>query len=258
MAPPSQVVDGVPPQTDAVLDAARKGALDAHRLADQLRAIPTFDRNPTSTAWSRRWLVGSSVLVLLAVALIAAASAMNRSEPSAASIPEGSTDSTVVSVTTTSTTTPDPPASTIPPAAPVVVDDIASFDPLADRAENDRRLPNLIDGDASTEWRTETYFDPLTLIKDGVGISLATSGTPASLDLLNLSAGTAFSIRWSPTLSDDPAAWEVLATGRSLGGPLTIQVAPRTDGYWLIWFTELSPTGEGDFRTSLGEVRFRP
>lgn len=259
LVPPSQVVDGVPQQIDAVLDAARKGALDAHRLADQLRAIPTVDRRPATMAWSRRWLVGSMVLVLGAVGLIAAASAMNRSQPTASPVPEGTTVTSIDSGTTSTTSLDDSPSppTTLPPA-PTVIDDIRSFDPLADGAENDSRLPNLVDGDSSSDWRTETYFDPLGLIKAGVGISFSVTGVPTDIELVALSEGTAFSLRWSPSLEDDLAAWEVVATGRSLGGPIGLPLPPRTDGHWLLWFTELTPTPEGDFRSALGEVRFLP
>ncbi len=257
LVPPSQVVDGVPPQLDAVLDAARKGALDAHRLGDQLRGIPTVDRTPSGVAWSRRWLVGSLVLILGAAGLIAAASAMNRTDSSAAPVPAGSTGSTVVAATTT-TTEPIQPTTTTVPANTIEIVSIASFDPLADGEENDHRLENLTDGDTSTPWRTETYFDPLNLIKDGVGITVSVRGVPGAIELLGLSEGTAFSLRWSSQSQQDPAAWEVVATGRSLGGPIVLQLPDRTNGQWLVWLTELSPTDEGDFRSSLGEVRFRP
>jgi len=259
LVPPSQVVDGVPQQIDAVLDAARKGALDAHRLADQLRAIPTVDRRPASMAWSRRWLIGSMVLVLGAVGLIAAASAMNRSQPGASPIPEGSTVTTMEAGTTSTTTSGiGPPTSSTIPTTPIVIDSIRSFDPLADGAENDARLPNLTDGDSSTEWRTETYFDPLGLIKAGVGITMSVSGTPTDLELTALSEGTSFSLRWSPTLGEDLADWEVIASGRSLGEPIDLPLPPRAGGHWLLWLTELTPTPEGDFRSTLGEVRFLP
>lgn len=258
LVPPSQVVDGVPQQIDVVLDAARKGALDAHRLADQLRGIPTVDRSPSTAAWSRRWLMGSMVLILVAVGLIAAASAMNRSQVSNSSIPDAGTVATAETATTSTTQSNTDPTPTTAPPSPVTLERVASFDPLADGAENDGRLSYLTDGNTTTDWRTETYFDPLGLIKTGVGISMTVTGTPTTLELSALSEGTAFSLRWSPALADDLDAWEVIATGRSLGGPISLQLPSRVDGHWLLWLTELTPTPEGDFRSTLGEVRFRP
>lgn len=256
LVPPSQVVDGVPSQLDAVLDSARQGALDAHRLANQLRAIPTVDRGPSGTAWSRRWLAGSLVLIFGAVGLIAAASALNQRDVSAGSIPDSTTSTTVVDTTTT--TTPDQTTTTTVAPVPVTIESLAAYDPLADGAENDRRLSNLTDGQSATAWRTETYFDPLNLIKAGVGISMVVTGTPATLELIGLSEGTAFSLRWAEERRTEPDAWETVASGRSLGGPIMLDLPARTGGVWLLWFTELSPTEEGDFRSSLGEVRFGP
>ncbi len=258
LVPPSQVIDGVPAQIDAVLDAARQGALDAKRLAAQLRAIPTVDRRPASPAWSRRWLVGSALLVLGAVGLIAAASTMNQSQPPTAPISESTTVTTSAAGTTTTTLEESDPTPTTLPPVPVTIDAVASFDPLADGTENDGRLRNLTDGDTATEWRTETYFDPLPLIKAGVGVTFSVSGTPDILSVTALSEGTVFSLRWSADLEDDPDVWESIASGRSLGGPLTLPLPPRSGGHWLLWLTELSPTAEGDFRSSIGEVRFQP
>ena len=44
---------------------------------------------------------------------------------------------------------------------------VFTLDPYGGGGEMDHRLGFLVDGDRDTTWRTERYFDPLSLIKAG-------------------------------------------------------------------------------------------
>ena len=133
-----------------------------------------------------------------------------------------------------------------------------TYDPFGDGSERDSDLPNLIDGDTSTSWRTERYFAPLDVIgKDGVGIAFDVLGTPRRIEF-SASIGTRFVIRWAEAVPDAPDAWEDVASGTALGGPIVLQLPAREDGIWLIWLVDLPEQAEDEFFTEIGEVTFRP
>lgn len=102
----------------------------------------------------------------------------------------------------------------------LTADDLASFDPPdledwpgGDDVENDDWLPNLLDGDASTYWRTNLYdtrqFGDL---KPGVGF-VADLGEPHQLSRVALgtpSQGISYEVRVASEASDDIEDWEVV------------------------------------------------
>src|SRR5690606_29012110 len=95
------------------------------------------------------------------------------------------------------------------PSSDVTVSSAETFDPFGGGDENDALVENLLDGDTSTQWRTETYLDPLPLLKPGVGIRVEVTGTPRVLELIGLAPGASFEIRWAPRASDDLDDYEV-------------------------------------------------
>jgi hypothetical protein len=72
-APPSQVMDGMPPGLDGVLDAAQRGELTAAGLATRLAGLPPkIEPPPPDPAWARRGIKWALVLIVAALVLIAA------------------------------------------------------------------------------------------------------------------------------------------------------------------------------------------
>lgn len=138
----------------------------------------------------------------------------------------------------------------------VTVSSIEAFDPFGGGDENDDSVENLVDGDTSTQWRTETYLDPLPLLKPGVGVRVEVSGSPRALELIGLGAGASLEIRWAERVSDDLGDYEVVGRLSSQPGTTSLQLPTRSGGSWLIWFTDLPPH-EGDYQASLSELRFR-
>ena len=130
------------------------------------------------------------------------------------------------------------------------------YDPLGDGSENSSRVGALVDNDPATSWRTERYYDPLPLLKDGVGVAFEVTGAPKLMELVGMSEGTAFQILWSPRLAENPRQWEPVAGGRSFPEDAVIQLPSRPDGVWLLWLIELPITEQG-YQTQLAEVRFR-
>jgi hypothetical protein len=129
-----------------------------------------------------------------------------------------------------------------------------AFDPLGDGAvtdENESIAPNAIDGDLTTAWHTEDYFDSL-LHKDGVGIVF---------DLGQTRRLTGFRL-WTPhpgfvfhlAVGDDPDALV-----DRIGAPFTAEPEMRgplsgTGRYVLVWITTVVDTGDGH-RAEISEFR---
>jgi putative peptidoglycan lipid II flippase len=248
--PPSERVDGVPRALDTILRAGQSGQLSADDLEKALRAAPTprapaSDTSPTS----RRLLITALGLVLVAVALVAVGAFL-----SGGTVLVVPTPTTGAAIPTT--TPPDVP--TTLPTGLVIALEVSTVDPFGEGGENDQIVGNLIDGDPSTEWRTERYLDPLPLLKPGVGVSVRVAGRPARLRLIGLSEGTVFDLRWADQPKPDPEDWEHIAGATASPGSTTVGLPSRADGYWLIWLTDLPQRADGTFQAAIAELRFEP
>ncbi len=255
--PPSESIDGLNPAVDRVLASGQSGLLGARALSEAFAGAPTPRRpQPESTRPSRRLLLTAVGLVVAAAALVGLGRLFTPS--GAPSLPPPATTPTGTGPAT-STIPPLTTSTTIVPVetAQIHVSDASTLDPFGGGDENDELLGNLLDGDLSTAWKTETYLDPLPLLKPGVGVTVRVAGTPRSLDLLGLTSGASVEVGWAATRGNRPDDYERVARLLSQPGVTTVQLPPRTGGTWLIWFTDLPPAGE-DYSLSLSEIRFRP
>lgn len=253
-APPSESIDGLSPTVDHVLRSGRRGAVTARTLSEAFTGAPTPRRpQPESTKPSRRLLMIAVALVVAAAGLVGLGRLFTPSGapimPPPAQAAPGST-TTTPPVSTTTTTLP-------PPRPPVSVAGAATLDPFGGGGENDEQVVAVVDGDLSTEWQTERYLDPLPLLKPGVGLTVEVTGSPRSLDLIGLSPGATLELAWAGDRGGDPADYERVARLLSQPGTTSVQLPNRRNGVWLIWFTDLPPSGD-DFAASLAEIRFRP
>ncbi len=253
--PPSQMIDGLHPDVDRALRLAQEGEIDANELADRIRSIPYTAPPESGRSWSWRWLIPVGLLASTAAA-IAGLGAFLESGPSSPILFPATANPVAPSVVT-STTSATAPTTTLATgiSGPVAVTGAVAYDPLGDGAEHDADVANLIDGNTGTTWRTERYFDPLPLQKDGVGVSFAVVGTPTRIEIVGASEGAEFEVAWSQSLPDSIESWETVAGGRALGGTSRIQLPPRQGGQWLIWLTDLPAQDEGYF-VVISEVRF--
>lgn len=253
--PPSEMIDGLSKDLDSALRLGQQGAISARQLADRIRSVPySAPPEPTRT-WSWRWLVPVVLLGGLAVGITALGNSLDAGPDSPILFPASPSPSTtrVIPTTSSSSTT----VVTVAGQATVDVVGATAFDPLGDGEERSNDVENLIDGDLDSTWRTERYFDPLPLLKAGVGVAFEVEGSPSSMELAGMSQDTLYSIRWSERLRDDPDAWQQIASGNAVGTDTRIQLPERTDGFWLVWLTSIPPQDEGYF-SALAEVRFLP
>jgi hypothetical protein len=128
---------------------------------------------------------------------------------------------------------------------------VLAFDPFGDGHENDSNLALAIDGDRSTAWRSENYFDG-SLRKAGVGLvfDLGASHAVTGFRLSAPHPGYVFHV----AVGDDPdalvdAVGEPHVAGRETRG--TIEGSGR---YVLVWITTVVPAGDG-IRAEVAEFR---
>lgn len=249
--PPSERVDGVPKALDTILRSAQSGNMTAASLEEALRAAPT-PRSPRSDSGptSKRLLLTAIGLTLLAVGLVIVGIFL-----SGGSTPVVPTPTTQASATTS---TAAEEVTTTRPAGAITVTQPDTLDPFGEGGENDQLVANLTDGDVDTEWRTERYQAPIDLLKPGVGVTVRVLGTPLRLTLVRLSADSAVDLYWSDVRHDDPQEWERVAGAHALPGSTTFGLPPRTDGFWLVWLTQLTQQDDGTYLSSIAELRFDP
>lgn len=248
--PPSERVDGVPRAVDTILRSGQTGRVTADDLEKAFRAAPT-PRAPTSdtSPTSRRLLFTAIGLVLVAVGLVTVGFFLSGGTALVVPTP------TTAEVTSTTAT---PNATTTTPEGVTGALEVATVDPYGEGGENDQLVANMVDGDTSTEWRTERYLDPLPLLKPGVGVSMQVAGRPSRLQLVGLTEGTVFEILWSEEPFPDPTGWEHIAGGVASPGSTSLSLPPRVNGYWLVWLTDLPERGDGTYQAAIAELRFEP
>lgn len=249
---PSESIDGVPRAIDRVLRSAQSGRLSAEDLEKALIASPTLrPTQPEPQSTSRRLLLAAGILVVVAVGLVALGRLFVDGGPI---IPIPPTSTLPVDPTSTSSTRPG----TTIPGSTVVVSNAVSFDPFGEGGENDQDIPNLLDGDTSTTWRSERYRDPLSLQKPGVGIRFEVEGAPARLELVDLSTGTEFGLYWASEPVDSLDGWDRVLGASVAPGSAAFTLPPRDGGHWLVWITDLPQQPDGTYYAELAEVRFLP
>jgi serine/threonine-protein kinase len=138
-----------------------------------------------------------------------------------------------------------PPPHALPVAA------IRAFDPDGDLRENDDAAPLAIDGDPTTAWRSENYFDAV-LHKPGVGLllDLGRERTVTGFRLATPHPGYRFGV----AVGDDPAALARSARATFVAEPQTVgALAPARGRYVLVWIVSVVDAGDGN-RAEISEI----
>ncbi len=268
--PLSELVDGISPTFDHIFAEAARGELDASQLAGLLYSIPEPTPPPlkTARASSQTALWTAAALTAVAIGLVAVGNVL----PSGANVALPTVPTTIASttippppVTISSPSTTSPTPATTAPAAPVLTmprlrllsaPEVATFDPYGGGGEMDHRLDRLVDGDRETTWRTERYYDPLSLIKAGVGLMAIPPEGARRLELVGITPGTVYTISWAANSAASLRDWEPVAAGQITSGAFFLTLPDRPPGAWLVWFTELPYVGPENYSTSIAEVRF--
>ena len=248
---PSQVAEGLPPAVDTALEDAEGGRSTAESLAASLRAIPFTPIPEDRTAWSWRWLIPASLLLVAALLISAAGMAMDVDPDSPFLFPATppappSTQPTAAATTTT----------VAPPIEQEAFEfDVEVHDPFGDGEERDRDLPLLADDDLETAWRTESYSSPLTALKPGVGLVFTVDGSPAVVEMA-ASPESGFRIGWAGETPSSFEDWEFEVSGTAGTGITRLELPERDGGVWLLWFTDLPEQSNGKRYARIAEIQF--
>ncbi len=170
-----------------------------------------------------------------------------------------------VAMTTTTTAAPHPtsapPGSSsaaVNPGAAITPHRVAEFNVKG--SDNPGKAKLVIDGDPTTLWKTSTYQQQFPLYKPGIGI-MATFDQPVKLAQVAInspSAGTVVEIHTCD--SDQPGdvtQTPIVGTGTLVNGQTIIQLnQAQPSQYILVWITQLAPTGQGSFQSSIGEITY--
>jgi hypothetical protein len=128
---------------------------------------------------------------------------------------------------------------------------VAAVDPAGDGQENSSGAPAAIDGDRTTAWRSENYFDG-DLHKDGMGLvfDLGETRDVVGFRLWTPHPGFVFHV----AIGDDPEA----LVG-AIGGSITAQAdttgsLAASGRFVLVWITTVVDAGDGN-RAEVAEFR---
>ena len=145
------------------------------------------------------------------------------------------------------------------PAAtgPVSATSVSVFSPQG-TPDSPATASQAIDGDPSTSWSTDAYFDPFPSLKNGVGllVTLADAATLSSATVTSDTPGTVLEVRSAPSDSTSLDQTQLIGTATLASGETTIPL--ESDGqtsHVLLWITDLSASG-GTNKSSISEVEF--
>jgi hypothetical protein len=149
---------------------------------------------------------------------------------------------------------PPPPAQ---PAGPIPVASLTVYDVSGQGTpDNEDDVDLLVDGDPSTGWSTDSYFQQFPAYKKGMGVMLtfAQPVAASSVTIDSPSPGTVIEVRSAPSPDAPLAQTTVLGSATLAEGNTQVPLRPGPPTrYLLLWITGLS--GGGDHNQSeLSEV----
>ena len=124
---------------------------------------------------------------------------------------------------------------------------VAAYDPYGNHQEHNADAHLATDGDPSTYWETEHYFDSPSLGKPGVGLVLD-AGRPVQLRQLGFSTATP-GFTAEIQASNDPTDFNTVVSGPQVTTDVTNYSirAGAAYRYYLIWITRLAAGREQAF-----------
>ena len=155
-----------------------------------------------------------------------------------------------------------PPASQDPAPAPAAQSAVSTvsvdvFDPTGD-GDNPSDVSRVTDGDRSTSWKTQQYFQQFPALKPGVGVmaSFVSAEQLSELTIDSPSAGTVIEVRSAPSANPEFADTVPITTVTLQQGRTTVPLAdsPPTQ-HLLLWITKLGGGGSAN-ASQLDEIGF--
>lgn len=296
--PPRQVRAGVSREADAVAAAAlrlpdspRPPLTTAQELSTALERLPVASEEGTAAlgplpehpgatdtpvapppliraarrrrrSWRRILLILLTLLVVGAVSWWAGAT-LGRVGDRNTSAPAPTGGVGGAGVGTPGTPTSSAGASGAPAAGAVLpLTAVEDFDPPpGDGHEHPELVAAAYDGDPTTAWRTDRYFDDARFggIKSGVGlrVDLGRPTRVSQVELVLPTGGESIELRAADTAGALASDYAVVAAASA--GDTRVVLRPSDPGphrYWLVWLTALAPA-PGGYQGGISEMVFR-
>ena len=212
---------------------------DASSMTTALRDAARTDDRPEAgggrTAF-RTWIAVPLSVALVAALIAGAAAWLGRLEIGGIRLP------------------PRAPAEPVPATAALPVASVSVLDPFGDGAENDDSAPGVADGDPTTIWRTEDYWDG-TLNKPGVGLVLDLGGERSVTGFRVETPSPGF--RFSILVGDDRQALigEAADADDYTAPAVDRGLESRPGRYVVVWITSVVALPDGSHRAEISDVR---
>ncbi|WP_407671098.1 murein biosynthesis integral membrane protein MurJ [Nocardia stercoris] len=148
------------------------------------------------------------------------------------------------------------PSSSAAPAVPVPLTGAAVFSPEG-TPDSPGTAGATVDGNPTTGWHTDQYFQQFPALKKGEGI-MASLANPSKLTAVSIdspSPGTVVEIRTAPAANATLDQTQLV--GQATLGDGTTEIPVKTDQparFVLVWITQLANSG-GQFQTTVNEIR---
>jgi hypothetical protein len=156
---------------------------------------------------------------------------------------------------------PPPPTSAAPapPPGPIAPSGVTEY-VVSGSPDNPSKIGRVLDGDPTTGWSTDAYFQQFPTFLPGLGIMVA-FGQPVSPHTIHInspSAGTVVEVRAANSADPALADTQVLGAATLTAGDTAIALSPLAPTtHLLIWITALGQAG-GGYQSTINEVTFWP
>ncbi|MFZ0161187.1 MAG: hypothetical protein WAL50_19325, partial [Kineosporiaceae bacterium] len=232
------------------------GGRDDARLGPFMPPVP-ITRPPESQARLVLAIIGALVVLGLLLSMLALRGVFNADPLTPKTVP-----SLVVG---TGGVAPSAGAIGTAPGAPagtseVDIAGVKAIDPMGDQTENGASAPRVIDGDSTTEWRSERYDSQSFggLGKTGVGlvIDLGQKSVVSQVVVEHRGTGGTLELRTATEATYESST--LLSSVPMEGSRLVITLSQPVDTrYLVLWFTKVTRQSTGENRLRVFEVSVR-
>ncbi|WP_024801424.1 lipid II flippase MurJ [Nocardia sp. BMG51109] len=149
------------------------------------------------------------------------------------------------------------PSATTPGSVPVRATGATVFSPEG-TPDSPGNIGAVLDGNPTTTWHTDQYFQQFPALKKGVGVvtTLGSPSKPTKAIIDSPTPGTVVEIRTSPTATPTLDQTQLIGQATLADGATEIPLRADQPGrYVLVWITNLAESG-GQFQTTFADIRF--
>jgi putative peptidoglycan lipid II flippase len=215
---------------------------------------PVVHNGEHNRSFGRTFAWATLLVLIVGAVLLAYLIGQNGASPTDASTTPGSSGSSG-------------PGTGAAAGTPLEIADGHDFDPDGNGEEHSEEVPLAYDGNTSTAWTTQEYYDnsALGLTKDGVGIvvDLGAVHTVSRVDILLDGDGTSLQLRAAPETdsgdeypTESVDEYEQVASLSDQGSQAVIvPKQPFSTRYLLVWLTNLPEVSSNTYVGAIAEVK---